>query len=98
MHKANVAFSKLKMNLTLLVYPVPNTSTAPTKDTLSEAVDAMLEKEVQGTLIPLAFFNKHLELCHCKNRAFDRELLATYEAVSFLTLPQGQTIPCSDRP
>ena len=78
------AFSAIKrqlVSLTRLAYPVPHAPTVLSTDASGEAVGAVLQQEVAGVLRPIAFFSKRLEPAQRSYSAFDRELLAVYEAV-----------------
>lgn len=81
---AESAFVDVKNRLadsTLLAFPTPNAPTSIYTDASNDAVGAVLQQEVDGILQPIAFFSKRLEPAQCKYSAFDRELLAIYEAV-----------------
>ena len=81
---AEDAFSAIKqrlVSLTRLAYPVPHAPTILSTDASAEAVGAVLQQEVDGELRPVAFFSKRLEPAQRSYSAFDRELLAVYEAV-----------------
>lgn len=67
-------------DLTLLAHPVLYVPTVLTTDASSEAVSAILQQEVHGELVPIVF-RKRLETLQRKYSAFDRELLAVFEAV-----------------
>ena len=82
--QADAAFCQVKEKLavlTLLAHPVPDAPTALTTDASAEAVGAVLQQEIDGTLTPIAFFSKRLEPAQRQYSAFDRELLAIYEAI-----------------
>lgn len=82
--KHDKAFNSIKQQmatLTLLTHPAPNAPTTLTTDASSEAVGAVLQQEVDGKLVPVAFFSRSLTPSQRNYSAFDRELLAIYEAV-----------------
>ena len=63
---------------TILAHPQPNTPISITTDASDMAVGAVLQQEVDGKLVPLAFFSNKLRAPERKYSAFDRELLALY--------------------
>lgn len=78
------AFEEIKCqlaDLTLLAYPTPHATTALSTDASAEAIGAVLQQEIDGVLRPIAFYSKRLEAPQRTYSAFDRELLAVYEAV-----------------
>ena len=78
------AFEAIKdrlASLTLLAYPVPNATTVLSTDASAEAVGAVLQQKVGDTLRPIAFFSRRLDPPQRSYSAFDRELLAVFEAV-----------------
>ena len=82
--EAKQAFTTSKRqlaSLTRLAYPVHHAPTLLSTDASAEAVGAVLQQEVDGELRPVAFFSKRLEPAQRSYSAFDRELLAVYEAV-----------------
>ena len=73
-HAAKVALAEA----TLLTHPHKDAPTALTTDASDEAVGAVLQQQVQGAWLPLAFFSKQLRPAEKKYSAFDKELLALY--------------------
>ena len=63
---------------TILAHPQPNTPISITTDASDMAVGAVLQQEVDGKLVPLAFFSNKLRAPERKYSTFDRELLALY--------------------
>ena len=82
--RASQAFLLVKNKLaemTLLTYPVPDAPIFLSMDASALAIGATLQQRVNGTLTPIAFFSSKLDTAQQKYSAFDRELLAIYEAV-----------------
>ncbi|XP_042203545.1 uncharacterized protein LOC121853468 [Homarus americanus] len=62
--EAFAAFNNIKQHitrLTLLAHPAPNARTTLTTDASSTAVGAILQQELNGTLMPIAFFSQRLK-------------------------------------
>ena len=66
---------------TLLYHPDPNAPTSITVDASDFAIGAQLEKLQQGRWVPIAFFSRKLSTAEKNYSAFDRELLAAYQAI-----------------
>ena len=62
----------------LLTHPQKGAPTALTTDASDEAVGAVLQQQIHGQWLPLAFFSKQLRPAERKYSAFDKELLALY--------------------
>lgn len=67
----------------LLVYPNENTAMCLTTDASDIAIGAVLEQVQEEELRPIAFFSKKLSSAQRNYSAYDRELLAIYEAVKY---------------
>lgn len=79
-----VAFNKAKDALaqaTLLHHPRAGAPTSVTVDASGSAIGAQLEQLYNGCWQPLAFFSRKLSPAEKNYSAFDRELLAAYQAV-----------------
>ena len=63
----------------------PNSATPLTlvTDASTTAMDAVLQQRVQGVCKHLAFFSRKFRPAQQKYSAYDRELLAIYEAVRY---------------
>jgi cleavage and polyadenylation specificity factor subunit 1 len=66
---------------TLLAHPDPSASLALVTAASTSAMGAILQQRVKNAWQPLAFFSKKLNPAQQKYSAYDRELLAIYEAV-----------------
>jgi hypothetical protein len=78
------AFEECKASLsraTLLAHPDPSAPLALVTDASTSAMGAVLQQRVGKAWQPLAFFSKKLNQTQHKYSAYDRELLAVYEAV-----------------
>ena len=76
-HKAKEALSKA----TLLHHPRSNAPTSITVDASNTAIGAQLEQRHGESWVPIAFFSRKLSNTETKYSAFDRELLAAYQAI-----------------
>jgi hypothetical protein len=77
-------FEECKASLSramLLAHPEPTAQLALVTDASTSAMGAMLQQLVNNTWQPQAFFSKNLNPAQQKYSAYDRELLAVYEAV-----------------
>ena len=80
------AFNEWKASLsqdTLLAHPHPTVPLALVTDASTTAMGAVLQQQVQDVCQPLAFFSRKLSPAQQKYSAYDRELLAIYEAVRY---------------
>lgn len=78
------AFEECKASLsqaTLLAHPDSTSTLALVTDASTTAMGAVLQQRAQDVWQPLAFFSKKLSPAQQKYSAYDRELLAIYEAV-----------------
>lgn len=78
------AFQKAKDTLckaTLLHHPRPQAPTSVTADASNTAMGAQLEQLHEDQWVPIAFFSRKLSETERKYSAFDRELLAAYNAI-----------------
>jgi hypothetical protein len=78
------AFEECKASLSrtaLLAHPNPSAPLALVTDASTSALGAVLQQRVHDAWQPLAFFSKKLNSAQQKYSAYDRELLAVYEAV-----------------
>ena len=78
------AFEECKVSLSrvaMLSHPDGAAPIALVTDASTTAMGAMLQQRRQNTWQPLAFFSKKLSTAQQKYSAYDRELLAIYEAV-----------------
>jgi hypothetical protein len=78
------AFQECKVSLsmaTLLAQPDPSAPLTLATDACTSAVGVVLQQRVKNASKPLVFFSKKLNSAQQKHSAYDRELLATYEAV-----------------
>jgi hypothetical protein len=78
------AFEECKASLsrvTLLVHPEPTAQLALVTDASTSAMGAVLQQRVDNAWQSLAFFSKKLNPAQQKYSAYDRELLAVYEAM-----------------
>ena len=78
------AFNKAKRLLSAvpeLVHPQPNAPVSLAVDASDSHVGAVMQQFQRGTWAPLAFFSKKLSDAEKKYSAFDRELLAAYQAL-----------------
>ena len=82
--ECQAAFQKAKDALckaTLLHHPKPQAPTSVTVDASNTAMGAQLEQLHEGSWVPIAFFSRKLSQTERKYSAFDRELLAAYNAI-----------------
>jgi len=80
------AFNECKTSLsqaTLLAHPDPTAPLALVTDASTTAMGAILQQWVQDVWQPLAFFFRKLSPAQQKYSAYDWELLAIYEAVTY---------------
>ena len=78
------AFNDIKQAIasaSLLSYPTPDAPTNIMTDTSNTAVGAVLQKLINNTWRPIAFFSKALKAQETRYSTFDRELLAVYLAI-----------------
>lgn len=91
---AEYAFQQCKQSLAdaaRLVYPIENAGLALTTDASDIAIGAVLEQMHDNELRPIAFFSKKLSKAQKNYSAYDRELLAIYEAIKhFRYLLEGR--------
>jgi cleavage and polyadenylation specificity factor subunit 1 len=81
LHKA---FEECKASLsraTLLAHPEPSAQLAVVTDASTTTMGAVLQQRINNAWQPLAFFSKKMNPTQQKYSAYDRELLAVYEAV-----------------
>jgi cleavage and polyadenylation specificity factor subunit 1 len=82
----HAAFQSCKESLahaTLLAHPHPSAPFALVTDASTTAMGAVLQQLVRNSWQPLAFFSRKLTPAQQKYSAYDRELLAIYEAVRY---------------
>jgi cleavage and polyadenylation specificity factor subunit 1 len=96
------AFEECKASLsraTLLGHPDPSAPLALVTDTSTSAMGGVLQR-VKNAWLPLAFFLKKLNPAQQKYPAYDRELLAIYEAVKHFRhmVEACNFIICTDKP
>ena len=80
------AFKECKASLSsaaLLAHPHPTAPLALVTDASTTAMGAVFQQRVQDAWQPLAFFSRKLSATQQKYSAYDRELLAIYEAVRY---------------
>ena len=91
----DTAFQKAKEALskaTLLHHPRSNAPTSITVDASNTALGAQLEQRHGESWVPIAFFSRKLSNAEKKYSAFDRELLAAYQAIKhFRYFVDGRT-------
>jgi cleavage and polyadenylation specificity factor subunit 1 len=78
------SFEECKASLsrpTLLAHPDSSAPLALVTDASTSAMGAVLQQQVQNAWQPLAFFSRKLSPSQQKYSAYDRELLAIYQAV-----------------
>ena len=78
------AFQRAKDSLckaTLLHHPRPHAPTSVTADASNTAMGVQLEQLHGDSWVPIAFFSRKLSETEKKYSAFDRELLAAYNAI-----------------
>jgi hypothetical protein len=78
------AFEECKASLsraTLLAHPEPTAQLALVTGASTSAIGAVLQQRVDNAWQPLALFSKKLNPAQQKYSAYDREMLAVYEAV-----------------
>ena len=78
------AFSAIKEGIakfTLVVHPSPHAPIVLVTDVSATAVGAVLQQQIGGSLVPLAFFSRSLEPREFRYNAFDKKLLTIYSAV-----------------
>jgi len=79
-------FNEVKTSLSqaaLLAHPRPTAPLALVTDASTTAMGAVPQQRVQDVWQPLAFFSRKLSPAQQKYSAYDRELLAIYEAVRY---------------
>jgi cleavage and polyadenylation specificity factor subunit 1 len=80
------AFEECKASLShaaILVHPDSSTPIALVTDASTTAMGAVLQQRSHNSLQPLAFFSKKMSPAQQKYSAYNRELLAIYEAVKY---------------
>jgi len=80
------AFNECKASLSqaaLLAHPHPTAALALVTDASTTAMGAVLQQRVQDVWQSLAFFSRKLSPAQQKYSAYDRELLAIYEAMRY---------------
>jgi hypothetical protein len=80
----NEVFEKCKANLSrsiLLAHPNTYAPLALVTDASTSVTGAVLQQCIKNAWQPLAFFSKKLNQAQQKYSAYDRELLAIYEAI-----------------
>lgn len=83
---AEEAFLQCKSSLgnaALLVHPKTDTALCLTTDASDVAIGAVLEQIQEDELRPIAFFSKKLNIAQKNYSAYDKELLAIYEAIKY---------------
>jgi hypothetical protein len=83
LHKAFVDCKTSLSQATLLAHPNLTALLALATDASTTAIGAVLQQTTNNTWRPLAFFSKKLNSAQQKYSAYDRELLAIYEAVRY---------------
>ena len=73
---ANVAFTEILANATLLVHPHPSSPLNIICDASDFAVGEVLQQCIDNVWQPLSFFRKKLSPAETRYSAFDREILA----------------------
>ncbi|XP_025835838.1 uncharacterized protein LOC112906234 [Agrilus planipennis] len=68
---------------TLLAHPTPDSPLAVFSDASDLTIGAVLQQLVDSSWQPLAFFSRKLTTTERKYAAYDRELLAIYEAIKY---------------
>lgn len=84
--EARSAFNKCKDDLAscaLLAYPSESKQLAIMVDASDFAIGAVLQQKDSNDWQPISFFSRKLNTAQKKYSAYDRELLAAYEAVKF---------------
>jgi hypothetical protein len=88
------AFEECKASLsrtTLLAHPNSSAPLELITDASTSAMGAVLQQRIDNAWQPLAFFSKKLNPAQQKYSAYDRELLAVYEAVKhFRHMPEAR--------
>lgn len=82
--EAENAFVKTKTDLAnaaLLAHPDPELELSLMTDASDHAIGAVLQQKKDDFFQPIAFFSKKLNNAQSKYSAYDRELLACYEAI-----------------
>jgi cleavage and polyadenylation specificity factor subunit 1 len=69
------------LRATLLAHPDPSSPLVLATDASTSAIGAVLQQRVQNAWQPLAFFSRKLSPAQQKYSAYDRQLVAIYEAV-----------------
>lgn len=80
------AFEECKRSLsqaTLLAHPNPKAELAIVADASDTSIGAALQQRMGDSWQPLAFFSRKLSTAQRKYGAYDRELLAVYEAIRY---------------
>ena len=89
------SFERCKSSLcdaVLLSHPVQGAPLALLVDASDSGIGAVVEQHIEGSWKPLSFFSRKLSEAQRKYSAYDRELLAIYEAVKhFRHLLEGRT-------
>jgi cleavage and polyadenylation specificity factor subunit 1 len=83
LHKAFKQCKESLSRATLLAHPDPSAQLALVTDASTTAMGTVLQQRVNSAWQPLASFSKKLNSAQQKYSAYDRELLAVYEAVKF---------------
>jgi cleavage and polyadenylation specificity factor subunit 1 len=81
LHKAFEEFKASLSRATLLAHPEPSAQLAVVSDASTTTMGAVLQQRNNNAWQPLAFFSKKINPSQQKYSAYDRELLAVYEAV-----------------
>ncbi|PNF24083.1 hypothetical protein B7P43_G04700 [Cryptotermes secundus] len=81
LHRAFEGCKASVSRATLLAHPDPSAPLALVTDASSSNMGAVLQQRVENALQPLAFFSRKLNPAQQNYSAYDRELLAIYEAV-----------------
>lgn len=68
-------------NLISLAHPFPNAPTSLATDASATAVGAVLQQEINGETVPIAFFSKGLDPAQQRYSTYDRELIAIFLAI-----------------
>jgi hypothetical protein len=79
--KAFEGYTASLSRATLLEHPDPSAPFALVTDASKSAMGALLYQRAKNAWQPVAFFSKKLNTTQQRYRAYDRELLAIYEAV-----------------
>ena len=82
--EAQLTFQTIKdemRTLIMLAHPSPNAATTLATDASATAVGAVLQQEIDGQIVPIAFFSKGLDAAQQKYSTYDRELIAIFLAI-----------------